>query len=66
MACNGIIPKYGLTPVEIYGALFRRGVRHAVMGKGYYTTKPRVDLGDDMLIAYELTIDVVETSGGRD
>lgn len=62
------ITTHGLTLCQIYGVLFRRGVRHAAMGRGYYYKgeNGRVDLGDDMLEAYDKTMHLVETSGGRD
>ena len=62
------VTKYGLTPCQIYGVLFRRGVRHACMGVGYYYKGEtgRVALGDDMLKAYEATTHLQETSGGKD
>lgn len=60
------ISEYGLTRCEIYGALFRRGVKHS-HGQGYYLVRPvRRDLGHDMLAAYRMTMDVPEGSGGKD
>jgi len=65
---NSTIPQYGITMVGIYGRLFRRGVRHAAMGVGYYYrgASGRVDLGDCMLAAYEATEHLPEKSGGKD
>jgi hypothetical protein len=62
------LPTHGLTLCQIYGVLFRRGVRHAGMGVGYYYKgeNGKVDLGNDMLKAYEITTHLQETSGGRD
>jgi hypothetical protein len=68
MTDGDTIPKYGMTRVQLYGCLFRRGVRHAAMGVGYYYRgeSGRVELGDDMLAAYEATMHLHEQSGGRD
>ena len=65
---NSTVEKYGLTQTEIYGRLFRRGIRHAAMGVGYYYRgeSGRVDLGDCMIEAYEATAHLPELSGGKD
>lgn len=68
MTDHDTITTHGLTRCQIYGVLFRRGVRHARMGVGYYYKGDhgRVDLGNDMLAAYEATMDLPELSGGKD
>jgi hypothetical protein len=68
MTDQDTVPKYGLTRCQLYGICFRRGIRHAAMGVGYYYRgeSGRVDLGDDMLEAYEATAHLPEQSGGRD
>ena len=68
MTDQDTVPEYGLTRCQIYGRLFRRGVRHGRMGRGWYYKSEvgRVDLGDDMLEVYEKTAHLKETSGGRD
>ncbi len=66
MSGNEVIEAHGLTPVQIYGFLFRRGVRFE-MARGFYLVKPeRVDLGHDLVVAYEATMDLPESSGGKD
>lgn len=66
MSGNEINEKHGLTPVQIYGHLFRRGVRFS-MSRGFSLVKPeRIDLGHDMVAAYEATMHLPESSGGKD
>lgn len=66
MSGNEINEKHGLTPTQIYGHLFRRGVRFE-MAKGFYLVKPeKLDLGQDMIAAYEATRPLPESSGGKD
>jgi len=60
------IPKYGLTRCQIYGHLFRRGVRFE-MARGFFLVKPeKVELGGDLVDAYEKTMHLTESSGGKD
>lgn len=60
------ITTHGLTRCQIYGHLFRRGVRFE-LAKGFYLVKPeRVNLGHDLVKAYESTMDLIENSGGKD
>ena len=66
MTNEDTIPTYGKTWVEIYGHLFRRGVRFD-MARGFYLIKPeKVELGQDMIAAYEATKHLPENSGGKD
>lgn len=66
MTDHDTIPAYGKTRVEIYGHLFRRGVRFE-LARGFYLVKPeKIDLGQDMIAAYEATMGLQENSGGKD
>lgn len=66
MSGNEINEKHGLTPVQMYGRLFRRGVRFD-LARGFYLVKPeRVGLGHDMITAYKATMHLPESSGGKD
>lgn len=66
MTNDDTIPAHGKTKVEIYGYLFRRGVRFD-MARGFYLIKPeKIELGHDMIAAYEATVHLPENSGGKD
>lgn len=66
MTDHDTIPTHGLTRCQLYGVLFRRGVRFELR-RGFYLVKPeRVDLGHDMVAAYEATMHLSESSGGKD
>lgn len=66
MTNEDTVKEYGLTRVQIYGHLFRRGVRFE-LARGFYLIKPeKVDLGHDMLKAYDATMHLQENSGGKD
>ena len=66
MTNDDTVPTHGKTRVEIYGYLFRRGVRFD-MARGFYLIKPeKVELGQDLIVAYEATKHLPENSGGKD
>ena len=66
MTNEDTIPTHGLTRCQIYGSLFRRGVRFD-MARGFCLIKPeKVELGQDMIAAYEATKHLPENSGGKD
>jgi len=53
-----------LTPCEMYGAIFRRGVRYT-MTKGFIHTDMG-ELGQNLVAVYEATMHLPENSVGRD
>ncbi len=64
MTDQDTIPTHGLTRCQIYGCLFRRGVRF-FMARGFFLVKPeKIDLGHDLVAAYENTMHLEEASGG--
>lgn len=66
MTDHDTLSTHGLTRCQIYGVIFRRGVRFE-LGRGFYLIKPeKIDLGHDMVRAYEKTMHMPETSSGRD
>lgn len=66
MTDHDTIPTHGLTRCQIYGHLFRRGVQFS-MSKGFSLVKPeRIDLGHDIVAAYEATMRLRESSGGKE
>lgn len=66
MTDHDTMATHGLTRCQIYGALFRRGVRFD-MARGFYLVKPeKTELGHDLVKAYEDTMHLPESSGGKD
>lgn len=66
MTNDDTVPVYGKTRVELYGYLFRRGVRFS-LGRGFFLIKPeKLDLGHDLVAAYTATMGLEENSGGKD
>jgi len=66
MTDHDTVPTHGLTRCEIYACLFRRGVRFG-LDRGFYVVKPeKIDLGHDMIAAYDATMDRQESSAGGD
>lgn len=66
MTDHDTLPTHGLTRCQIYGFIFRRGVRFS-MARGFFLIKPeKIDLGHDLVAAYEATMDLPESSGGKD